>query len=304
MVIAQLMSPVAPFFSDVMYGNLSGTARARGLSDNSPMAHESIHLTDITLAEEDVIDRDLEQRMDYAQRISSLVLSLRKKEMIRVRQPLKRILLPVIDKQFERQVDSVRDLILSEVNVKDIEYIADAEGFLNKKAKPNFKTLGRRLGKNMKPAAEIIQGLDQEAIAEIERTNAYNLSVNGESFDLTLEDFEIVTEDIPGWQVASDGPLLVAVDISLDENLLAEGFARDLVNRIQNLRKQKDFNVTDRIDVSVQENPDVRGAVEMFADYIKGETLADTLAVKGKVSGDEVEWVDGKPLNIEVSIAG
>jgi isoleucyl-tRNA synthetase len=291
------MSPVAPFFSDWLYKNLSDPVRkASGMEGG----HISVHLTDLSVASEDLIDSELEQRMDYAQRISSLVLSLRKKENLRVRQPLKRIMLPEVDADFKRRVEEVRDLILSEVNVKDIEFIADAEGLLKKKAKPNFKTLGRRLGKHMKGAAQIIAQLDQKQIAEIEKNNAFELVVDGENYDLTLEDFEILTEDIPGWQVATDGPLLVALDITLDDELLAEGYARDLVNRIQNLRKSNDLNVTDRIKVAVQSNEDIDAAVLKFGEYIKGETLADALDTGADVKGEEVEWVDGGTVVLSV----
>jgi len=279
MVVSQLMAPVAPFFADWMYGNLSGSLRVaspyRGpggelgdtrLSlpsnslkgeppganmDNPPLRHESIHLTDLTVAEEEVIDTALEKRMDYAQRISSLVLSIRKKEKIRVRQPLQRILLPVLDDQFRTHVEQVKDLILSEVNVKAIEYLTDTSGILKKKAKPNFKVLGKKLGKHMKAASAAITELGPAEIATLEKSNQYSLSIDGDTFDLTLEDIEIVTEDIPGWQIATDDDLVVALDVTLNDDLIAEGYARDLVNRIQNLRKDKGFNVTDRISVVV-----------------------------------------------------
>ena len=229
-----------------------------------------------------------------------MVLSLRKKEKLRVRQPLQRIMLPVLNNKFQKHVEDVRDLILSEVNIKEIEFITDTGGLLSKKAKPNFKTLGRRLGKQMKSAAGIISNLDQDAIADIEKTNQFKLDLDGEVFDLTLEDFEIVTEDIPGWQVATDGPLVVALDMTLTDSLIAEGYARDLVNRIQNLRKQKDFNVTDRIDITVGANSDIESAITGFNDYIKGETLADSLKVVAGVEGEEVEWFDGSVVGIDI----
>ena len=300
MVVSQLMSPVAPFFSDWLYKNLSDPIRDKAVANNTPLKHGSVHLTDLTVVQEELIDTDLEQRMDYAQRISSLALSLRKKEKVRVRQPLKRVLLPVLDNHFKEQVEAVRNLILTEVNIKDIEYITDTEGLINKKAKPNFKTLGRRLGKNMKAAAQIIQGFDQGTIAEIEQSNLYTLSIEGEDFAITLEDIEIVTEDIPGWQVASDGALVVALDMHMDDELLAEGFARDLVNRIQNLRKQKNFNVTDRIEVAVNEHPDLVKAISGYSDYIKAETLADKLEVANDVQGEAIDWVNDESIMVAV----
>ena len=209
--VTKLMSPISPFFADWLFRNLN---EASGLE-----SHPSVHLTNFPTASTELIDLDLEQRMDYAQRISSLVLSLRKKEKIRVRQPLQKILLPVLDEGFQTQVDAVKDLILAEVNVKEIEYITDTDGVIKKKIKPNFKTLGRKLGKNMKAGGAAIAALSQDDIARIEAANAYELVVGDDKYDLTLEDFEIVSEDIPGWQVANDRDLTVALDITISEEL-------------------------------------------------------------------------------------
>ena len=297
--LAQLMAPVAPFFADWLYSNLTGHVR-----ETAGAGHESVHLTDLAEADESLINTDLEQRMDYAQRISSLVLSLRKKESIRVRQPLHKIILPVLDSDFESKVKEMRDLILSEVNIKDIEFITDTEGIIKKKAKPNFKTLGRRLGKHMKTASQVIAALDQGQIAEIERTNSFVLNADGETFELTLEDIDIQTEDIPGLQVATDGPIVVALDTTLDDALEAEGFARDLVNRVQNLRKKNDLNVTDRINITAQGTDDIRRAVEQYGDYVKGETLADTIVLEASVDGgDEEKWIDGSTVTIKVELS-
>lgn len=299
MVVGQLMAPIAPFFAEWLYKNLTDNIRDKAKANNTPLQHESVHLSLLTKAEDAVIDKALEERMDYAQRISSLVLSLRKKEKIRVRQPLRKILLPILDESFQVQVDSVKNLILAEVNVKEIEYVTDTAGLVNKKIKPNFKTLGKRLGKNMKAGADIISSLGQDDIATIEKTNSFTLSINGDTYDLTLEDFEITAEDIPGWQVATDGALTVALDVSLDDELEAEGMARDIVNRIQNIRKDRDFDVTDRIVVQLQRDAAVLPAVEQFGDYIKSETLADSLElVEGLNGGETVEL----PGEVEVSI--
>jgi hypothetical protein len=272
-------------------------------NQDSPLRHPSVHLTDLTIPESDVIDPALEQRMDYAQRISSLVLSLRKKEKIRVRQPLQRVLLPVLNAEFIAHVDQVKDLILSEVNVKEIEYLTDASGILKKKAKANFKVLGKKIGKHMKDAAALIAAFTPTDIATLEKTNTYAMSINGDQFDLSLEDIEIVTEDIPGWQVASDDDLVVALDVTLNDELIAEGYARDLVNRIQNLRKDKGFNVTDRIEVVVSEHPDVVKAVDGYADYIKSETLTQSLVVDNVNDGEIVEWLDGGELRLTLKPA-
>ena len=293
LTVAKLSAPVAPFFSDWLYRNLNGVTSREN--------HDSVHLTDFPKSEAGLIDTGLEQRMAYAQRISSLVLSLRKKESIRVRQPLQKILLPVLDADFQKQVDAVQDLILAEVNIKEIEYVTDTEGIVKKKAKPNFKTLGRRLGKDMKAAVQVISQLDQAAIGQVERTNAFQLEVNGTTYDLTLEDFDIVTEDIPGWQVASDGDVTVALDVTITPELEAEGMARDLVNRIQNIRKDKNFEVTDRIRVRLQEHEAVTPAVQQYGSYIQAETLAESLEMAPEVSdGTEIE-LPGE-LNLLVSV--
>ncbi len=301
MVTAQVMSPVAPFFSDWLYQNLSDGIRDKAIANDTPLKHESVHLSLLTEAEEDIIDQDLETRMDYAQRISSLVLSIRKKDKIRVRQPLQKILLPVLNTEFERQVEAVKDLILAEVNVKEIEYLRDDEdGFLKKKIKPNFKTLGRRLGKNMKVAAQAINAMDQETIANIERAGSYTLVVDGEDFELTLDDFEITTEDIPGWKVATDGKITVALDITLSEALENEGMARELVNRVQNSRKEQGFEVTDRINVAIEDHPQVRAAVEQFGRYIKGEVLADSFELVNNLpDGEELDL----PGDVKVKVS-
>jgi isoleucyl-tRNA synthetase len=293
--IAKLMAPVAPFFADWMYRNLNeATGKERA---------ESVHLALMPVAEEGAIDTALEQRMDYAQRISSLVLSLRKKELIRVRQPLHKVLLPVLDASFREQVEGVKDLVLAEVNVKEVEYVTDTTGIIKKKIKPNFKTLGRRLGKNMKAAAQVIAGLSQEEIAQIEKNDHYQLVIGDETYDLTLEDFEITTEDIPGWLVANDGPLTVALDVTITPELEAEGMARELVNRIQNIRKNKDFNVTDRIKVALQQHETVKPAVQQFGQYIQHETLADALDLVEKVgNGEKIELPGDVELGISVSL--
>lgn len=300
MVVSQLSSVLAPFFSDWLYRNLTEPIREKARQINSPLRHESVHLTDLVQADESKIDRQLEQRMDYAQHISSLILSLRKRENIRVRQPLSKILLPVLDERFIEQVEAVKDLILAETNIKNIEYITDTAGVISKKAKPNFKTLGRRLGKHMKAAAGIIAGLSQEQINEIEKTGRFTLEVEGTQYELSAEDFEISAEDVPGWLVATDGELTVALDIQLTPELEAEGMARELVNRIQNLRKSKDFNVTDRIAVHIEHNDRLVPAVEKFGDYIKGEVLADTLSLNDAPNGEAVELFEDLTVRIAV----
>ena len=297
MVITQMISPVAPFFSDWLY---------RSLTASSGKHPESVHLTDLPLPAHDLLDEALLRRMDYAQHISSLILSIRKKEKLRVRLPLRRILLPVLDDQFQSDIDQVKELILSEVNVKEIEYITDTAGMVSKKAKANFKSLGKRLGKNMKVAAEIIQALDQEAIAKFEQGGTLTINVEGEEYALEREDIEVISEDIPGWQVAFEDGITVALDVTLDDELIAEGTARELVNRIQNLRKSSGLNVTDRIHVKVEALEGIEGAIQKFGEYIRTETLALTLAPfapkspEGDLNFTRVEWMDGEEIGISI----
>jgi len=294
--ISKLMAPVAPFFADWLYQNLNeATEQEKSIS---------VHLANFPTADDSFIDEALEQRMSYAQRISSLVLSLRKKEKIRVRQPLQKILLPVLDSSFRAQVEGVKDLILAEVNVKDIEYVTDTEGVIKKKVKPNFKTLGRRLGKDMKTAAKVINSFSQADISQLEKTGSFTLEAEDNTYELGLEDFEIMTEDIPGWLVANDGPLTVALDVNLNDSLLAEGMARELVNRIQNIRKDKDFNVTDKIKVQLEQNAAVEPAVEQFGDYIKSEVLAKELKLVDQLSqGEKLELPDDAEAKVLVEKA-
>ncbi len=290
--VSKLMAPVAPFFAEFIYKNLNDTTQNEAFS--------SVHLADFPTVNEAIIDKDLEERMSYAQRISSLVLSLRKREKIRVRQPLTKVLLPVLNDDFRTQVEGVKDLILSEVNVKDIEYITDTSGIITKKIKPNFKTLGRKLGKNMKAAAAAINEFDQADIAKIEQSGGHDLAVDGATVALTLEDFIITSDDIEGWLVANDGALTVALDVTLTDELKAEGIARELVNRIQNIRKSRDFNVTDRISVKLQKHEAIVPAVEQFGDYIRAEVLANSLELADSVDGEEVELLDGVVVGVLV----
>ena len=290
--LAKLSAPIAPFFSDWFFKNLNDITRCEEVA--------SVHLSQFPQADQTLINSALEQRMSYAQRIASLVLSLRKKESIRVRQPLQRILLPILDKSFADQVDQVKELILSEVNVKSIEYITDTEGLIKKNIKPNFKTLGKRLGPHMKAANALISSFDQAQINQIEQTGSHILVLDGENFELSKEDFVIGSEDIPGWQVASDGLITVALDTHLDDKLLAEGMARELVNRIQNLRKQKDFEVTDRILVRLEQHVAIEAAVNDFGDYVKAEVLAEEIILSTSSEGDLVDLSDDVSIHIHL----
>ena len=238
--------------------------------------------------------------MDYAQRISSLVLSLRKKEKLRVRQPLQKILLPILDEKFKGQVELIKDLVLSEVNVKEIEYLTDGSGFIKKKVKANFKSLGSKLGKNMKSAAQMISEMTQDDIATLEKNNSFSIIIEGQAYQLTLEDIEISTDEIPGWQVATDRDITVALDITLTEGLINEGIARELINRIQNIRKQSDYDVTDRIKVTVESNDVVDKAIESYSDFISAEVLADSIETSHNIKGEKIDIIDEIQIAIQV----
>lgn len=292
LTITKLIAPVAPFFSDFLYKNLNSVSRLESA--------DSIHLSHFPEVKNEFIIPSLERKMDYAQRITSLVFSIRKKEKIRVRQPLSRIMIPVLKGKFREEVEAVADLIKAEVNVKDIEYITDASGLISKKAKANFKTLGRKLGKDMKAANEIISAFDEEQIASLEKDGKLNIEPNGNSYEISLEDVIIVSEDIPGWQVAQDGELTIALDTTISDELLLEGLARELVNRIQNIRKDSDFNVTDRIVVKISENQMLKQSLDAFAEYVKNEVLADEILFDDSVQTNEMEIAEAGVARLEV----
>jgi isoleucyl-tRNA synthetase len=281
--VAQLMSPVAPFFADWLYQNLT-------TSDDKP---ESVHLTLLAKANENLIDKALEERMELAQKITSLTLALRKKVNIRVRQPLNKILVPVLNDDFRKKVEEVKGLILSEVNVKELEFLTDTN-FLVKKIKPNFKSIGAKEYKNlMKPIAAAIGAFTKEDITEIETAGYKNLTVEGQAVKLELSDVEIVTDDIPGWVVNSWNGVTVALDITITGQLKEEGIARELVNRIQNIRKDLDYEVTDRIEVLIQHHDLIAPAVLNNFEYICAETLAGHLELKPLLNA-------GEAVNVEV----
>lgn len=268
--IAQLMSPVAPFFSDWLYKNMT-----ESLSENQKA--ESVHLTLLPEADMSIIDLALNERMELAQNISSMILSLRKKMGINVRQPLAKVLIPILDNSFESKIELVKDLILSETNIKEISYITDTAGFIKKKVKPNFKSLGAKVGKDMKLVTEAIQNISQEELASFEKEGTF--AINNTPYTILLSDVEIIAEDIPGWQVANMGSLTVALDVNITPELKDEGLSRELINRVQNLRKEMAFEVTDRITVSLQEDNIVSPAVLKNKTYICNEILADDIVL-------------------------
>ena len=265
-----LMAPVAPFYSDYLY---------KILNKDSDKAI-SVHLSDFPLVDETAIDKDLEERMELAQNISSMVLSLRKKEVIKVRQPLQKIMIPVISEGFVEKIEKVKELILSEVNVKEIQYVSDTSGIVKKRIKPNFKVLGKKLGGQMKLVGDVINTFGQTEIQQIEAQGLLNIILDGQSYSLLLSEVEIISDDIEGWLVVSENGITVALDIHLSDTLINEGIARELVNKIQNERKDADFFVTDNIKITVEENEAIANAINEYKDYICGETLAKELLLR------------------------
>jgi len=285
LTVAKLASPVAPFFMDRLYRDLNATSNKEKF--------DSVHLTDFPEYKEAIVDKDLEHKMEKAQTISSLVLSLRKKEMIKVRQPLQRIMIPVLDEQQRAEILAVEDLIKSEVNVKQIELIDDASGLLIKQVKPNFKVLGPRFGKDMKAVTNVIEQFSSEDIVTLETEGKITVEVNGKMINLVSEEMVITSQDIEGWLVASSGNITVALDVNISEELKKEGIARELVNRIQNLRKDSGFEVTDTIDVTIQKDGNIEDAILENLNYIKNETLTLNLEIAEVVDiGTEIEFDD------------
>ena len=285
--VAKLSAPVAPFFMEKLYKDLNAATGKESF--------ESIHLAKFPESDTKYIDTALEHKMQKAQIVSSLTLSLRAKEKIKVRQPLQRIMIPVLNDADRSEIEAVADLIKSEVNVKDIELISDDSGILVKQIKPNFKVLGPRFGKDMKLIASKINSLEAGDIAKIEQEGQLTVEINGENTILQASDVEITSQDIEGWLVASNAGVTVALDVTISEDLKKEGVARELVNRIQNLRKDSGFEVTDRIHVTLQEEPTISQTVASNAAYIKAETLADSLEVVSSIdNGLEIAFDDIK----------
>lgn len=291
--VAIMMAPIAPFYSDRLYRDLNNTT--------GRLAARSVHLAFFPESNSASIDTELEARMQLAQRVSSLVLSLRKKEQIKVRQPLARVLIPATQTAMAKRLEQVKDLILAEVNVKSMELLTEDQGMLVKTIKPNFKLLGKRFGAQMKAVAAAVNALDQEAIRAAEANGRLTIEFDGQTHELNLEEVEISTRDIPGWLVATDTGLTVALDITITESLQHEGIARELVNRIQNLRKESGLEVTDRIALQVESRETLAPAIQDNLEYICAETLADSLELVENVNDtnvSEVEFEEGLTARI------
>jgi isoleucyl-tRNA synthetase len=289
--VSKLMAPIAPFYADRLYLDLTSVAGEKGA--------DSVHLTDFPVVEEGLIDEQLEDQMYLAQTVSSIVLALRRKVNIRVRQPLTKIMIPVADENQKSNLQAVEQLILNEVNVKELAYVDSASEILVKRAKPDFKKLGPRYGKIMKQLAVKIQEFDSKDIQELEKNGSYAFMIDSQEVIVGLDDVEIISEDIPGWLVENEGRLTVALDITITDELRKEGIARELVNRIQNLRKAKDFEITDRIVVKIMSHPAIDEAVADNSEYIRNQVLADEILIVNEKLEDEID-IDDVSLTISI----
>ena len=294
-IVSKLMAPIAPFYADQLFCDLIAvTGRDKS---------ESVHLADFPVCNEVFVDKDLEERMQLAQSISSMVLALRRKVNIKVRQPLHAIMVPVTDAHQQSAIDAIKGLILSEVNVKELKFVDNAAGILVKRIKPDFKKLGPRYGKVMKQLAAVVQEMTQENIQSFEAAGTFSFTLDGQEAVIELTDVEIISEDIPGWLVANEGRLTVALDITVTEELRLEGLARELVNRIQNVRKSSGFDITDKINITILSSADMDEAVRTYRAYIAGQVLADSIEIADVVSdATELDFEDFK-LSVKVEKA-
>lgn len=292
--VSRLAAPIAPFYMDQLFRDLNMTT--------GKAAEDSVHLALFPAYDEALINSDLEERMSIAQAISSMILGLRRKVSIKVRQPLAKIIVPLTEKGFREKFEAVKDLILAEVNVKDVEYIEDTSSILVKKVKPDFRKLGPKYGKMMKDISKAIASMTRQDIASLETTGSHTLQIGGKEVILTRDDVEIISEDIPGWQVANEGKLTVALDVTVTDELRYEGIAREFVNRIQNIRKESGFDVTDKITVLIENHELISKAVDRHADYIGSQTLATKVTVVSDFANGNVREVEIDDMIIKVSV--
>ena len=292
--VSRLAAPLAPFFMDQLFRDLN-TTTGRHIED-------SVHLAVFPEYDPDLIDKDLEERMDIAQKISSMILGLRRKVGIKVRQPLARIMVPVTEKSYRDKFESVKDLILAEVNVREVEYIDDTAAIVVKKVKPDFKALGPRYGRMMKDISKAISEMTRQEISSFESKGSHTLVIDGKEINLTTADVEIISEDIPGWQVANDGKLTVALDITVTDELHHEGIAREFVNRIQNIRKESGFDVTDKITVLIEDHDLIREAIKRHAGYIGSQTLATKVAIVNNFTDYKIREIEIDDVIVRISV--
>jgi isoleucyl-tRNA synthetase len=288
--ISQLIAPIAPFYADQLYADLTGSEK-------------SVHLSLFPKADANAINPALEKQMQLAQTLTSMVLALRRKVNIKVRQPLSTIMVPVLDEQQKEMLNAVRQLVLNEVNVKDIRIVGNDEGILVKRVKPDFKKLGPKHGKQMKAVAAAITSLDSASIAKFEKDGSIEVNVNGQMTTIDIADVEIISEDIPGWLVANEGSVTVALDVTITPELQQEGLARDIINRIQNIRKSRNYEITDRINLAFLKNAETDLTIANYGEYIGAQVLANSVTVAEQL-GDEptVETLDIDGLNVVVNI--
>ena len=291
--VAKLMAPIAPFYADRLYTDLT-TATGR---DN-----RSVHLTDFPVSCDKYIDKALEERMQIAQTMTSMVLALRRKVNIKVRQPLTTLMVPVLNPEQQAHIEAVKDLVLSEVNVKEMKFVDNAAGMLVKRVKPDFKKLGPRYGKIMKQLAATIAAMSQPDIAEFEKNGSFTFDIDSQQATIERGDVEVISEDIPGWLVANEGNLTVALDITVTDELHREGIARELVNRIQNIRKTSGFDITDKIDVVIASNAETDQAVREYRDYMSRQVLANTFEIVDNLSGESVSELDFDTFKVNIRI--
>ncbi len=291
--VAKLMAPIAPFYADKLFCDLIAVTGRESV--------ESVHLADFPVCHEELIDKSLEERMQMAQSISSMVLALRRKVNIKVRQPLHTLMIPVLDSHQQESIEAVKQLILSEVNVKEMKFVENTAGILVKRIKPDFKKLGPRYGKIMKPLAAAIQQMSQDDINAFEKAGSFALKVNDQDVQLDRADVEIISEDIPGWLVANEGRLTVALDITVTEELRKEGLARELVNRVQNLRKSSGFDITDKVNLFILSNDMIDDAIREYRDYIANQVLAASIEIEDEAVSDAVE-LDFEDFKLSVHI--
>jgi isoleucyl-tRNA synthetase len=292
--LSQLIAPIAPFFADRLFTDLNNVSKRHTTF--------SVHATDFPQCNQALIDKELEERMQMAQKICSLVLSLRKRNNLKVRQPLSKIMIPAKDAHQQSQIEAVKDLILSEVNIKNIDFLTKENNVLVKSIKANFKTLGPKFGNKMKAIAAAITAFSQEDIAKIEAEGKYALNIDNTEIEIAITDVEIITQDIPGWVVTNDADLTVALDTTITEALRQEGISRELVNRIQNIRKEQDFDVTDNIIVEIEQCEELCQAADTFKEYICSETLTQELKFVERVESplQTIDVIEGKELAINI----
>ncbi len=293
--IALLAAPIAPFYSEKLFFDLNNST--------GRLSTESVHLADFPVHDERFINKDLEKQMEIAQKISSMVLSLRRKVNLKVRQPLNKILIPVLDEDFKNKIEAVKPLILNEVNVKNIEYVFDTTGIITKKIKPDFKQLGPKYGKLVKQISAALNQFSQEDITALEKNGIFTMEIEGNQVEIKPGEVEIISEDIPGWLVTNDANLTIALDINVTDDLKYEGIARELVNRIQNIRKDNQFDVTDKVNVEIQQQPEIEEAVKKHMKYISSQTLSDSIKLVDAINENNTNFVqldDNIQTNIKV----